>query len=112
MDYMELLGLAALYIILRSLKKEVYPYLFLAVIVSGIIQAVYGNLQLWGYYPSYHSGFKMTGSFFNPGPYAGFLAVVFSVALGMYLFRNGFQSPKINASHKLRDYAWIKRLFF
>jgi hypothetical protein len=40
-----------------------YPWLMLAVIISGIIQAVYGNLQLYGYYPSHHSGFRMTGSF-------------------------------------------------
>src|SRR5690606_1758571 len=42
---------------------------------------------------------KMTGSFFNPGPYGGFLSVVFPVALGIYLFRRslfkvqGRQSP-------------------
>ncbi|MCR8667542.1 O-antigen ligase family protein [Aestuariibaculum sp. M13] len=29
----------------------------------------------------------MTGSFFNPGPYAGFLASVWPVALGIYLFK-------------------------
>ncbi|WP_187269363.1 O-antigen ligase family protein [Algibacter pacificus] len=59
----------------------------MAIVISGIIQAVYGNLQLLGYYPSNHSGFKLTGSYFNPGPYAGFLASVFPIALGLYLFR-------------------------
>ncbi|MEI8204443.1 MAG: O-antigen ligase family protein, partial [Bacteroidota bacterium] len=54
---------------------------------------VYGNLQLWGYYPSHHGLFKMTGSFFNPGPYAGYLAAVFPIALGFYFFDNSVRVP-------------------
>lgn len=86
--YIELLGLSFLYVVLRSIGLKNYPWLLLVIVVSGIIQAVYGNLQLLGHYPSNHSGFKMTGSFFNPGPYAGFLVSVWAVALGMYLFKD------------------------
>lgn len=86
--YTELLGLSFLYIVLRSLSPKNYSWLLLAIVISGIFQAVYGNLQLLGYYASNHSGFKMTGSFFNPGPYAGFLVSVWAVALGMYLFKD------------------------
>lgn len=94
--YNELLGLGILYVLLRQMGKKIYPWLFIAVIISGIIQAVFGNLQLYGYYPSHHSGFKMTGSFFNPGPYGGFLSVVFPVALGAYLFRRTiFKIPSL-----------------
>ncbi|TGV03425.1 O-antigen ligase family protein [Flavivirga rizhaonensis] len=88
MRYLELLGLSILYLVIRGLPIKSYTWLLLAIIISGIIQAVYGNLQLLGYYPSNHSGFKLTGSFFNPGPYAGFLAAVWPVALGMYLFKD------------------------
>jgi O-antigen polymerase len=56
-------GLAVFYFLLRRMSNSMYPWLMLAVIISGIIQAVYGNLQLYGYYPSHHSGFRMTGSF-------------------------------------------------
>lgn len=86
--YMELLGLSFLYVVLRSISLKNYPWLLLTIVLSGIIQAVYGNLQLLGYYASNHSGFKMTGSFFNPGPYAGFLVSIWPVALGMYLFKD------------------------
>jgi O-antigen polymerase len=86
--YIELLGLSFLYVVLRNIGLKNYPWLLFAIVVSGIIQAVYGNLQLLGYYTSNHSGFKMTGSFFNPGPYAGFLVSVWSVALGMYLYKD------------------------
>ncbi len=85
--YMELLGLGVLYIILRDISYKNYVWLLLAIVISGIIQAIYGNLQLLGYYSSNHSGFKLTGSFFNPGPYAGFLVAVWPIALSMYLFK-------------------------
>lgn len=100
--YIELLGLSFFYIVLISISVKNYPWLLLAIVISGIIQAVYGNLQLRGYYDSNHSLFKMTGSFFNPGPYAGFLVCVWTIALGMYLFKDDIimqvQSHKKNNS--------------
>ncbi|MDQ6527681.1 O-antigen ligase family protein [Flavobacterium sp. LHD-85] len=86
--YIELLGLSFFYLVLRHVSLKDYPWLLLSIIISGISQAVYGNLQLLGVYSSNHSGFKMTGSFFNPGPYAGFLVSVWVVALAMYLYRD------------------------
>lgn len=85
--FIESIGLGLVYLIFRTLNSKTFYWLLLVVIVSGIIQAVYGNLQLLGYYPSNHSGFKLTGSFFNPGPYAGFLASVFPIALGLFFFK-------------------------
>ncbi len=85
--YMELLGLSLIYVLIRSLNQKIIFWLLLLIIISGAIQAIYGNLQLLGYYSSNHSGFKLTGSFFNPGPYAGFLISVFPFAFSMYLFK-------------------------
>ena len=51
------------------------------IVVGGLVQAVWGLRQLYGFVPSQHALFKLTGSFFNPGPYAGYLAVVFPLAL-------------------------------
>jgi len=84
----EFFGLIILYLALRQINMKYLIWLFVAVILGGAIQAVYGNLQLWGYYPSHHGLFKMTGSFFNPGPYAGYLAAVFPIALGLYLSKS------------------------
>ncbi|MFW6225133.1 MAG: O-antigen ligase family protein [Bacteroidota bacterium] len=86
--FYELIGLAVLYVVLRSIPRKYYIFFLLAVITGGIIQAVYGNLQLLGFYNSFNANFKMTGTFFNPGPYAGYLAAIFPLALGIYLFRN------------------------
>ena len=90
----EFYGLIILYIALRQIRRKYFIWLYVALILGGVIQAVYGNLQLWGYYPSHHGLFKMTGSFFNPGPYAGYLATVFPVLLGLYLFTPSFSTPK------------------
>ena len=85
--YLELIGLVIFYISLRKLSLQKQSWLLLVITISGIIQALYGNLQLLGYYNSNHAVFKMTGSFFNPGPYAGFLISVWPIALGMYLHK-------------------------
>jgi tetratricopeptide (TPR) repeat protein len=82
-----LIGLAVLYVVLRSVPRKYYIFFLLAAIAGGIIQAIYGNLQLLGFYNSFNANFKMTGTFFNPGPYAGYLAAIFPMALGIYLFR-------------------------
>ncbi|MDD4193445.1 MAG: hypothetical protein PHI28_19070, partial [Mangrovibacterium sp.] len=83
----EFYGLIPFYIALRQISPSYYAALFLVLMLGGGIQALYGNLQLWGFYPSHHGLFKMSGSFFNPGPYAGYLAGVFPAAMGFYLFR-------------------------
>ncbi|MDR1121494.1 MAG: O-antigen ligase family protein [Dysgonamonadaceae bacterium] len=53
----------------------------IALILTGLVEAIWGLRQLYGFIPSQHGLFKLTGSFFNPGPYAGYLAVVLPLAL-------------------------------
>lgn len=43
-----------------------------ALLLTGAIEALWGLAQLYGFTPSHHSRFELTGSFFNPGPYSGF----------------------------------------
>ena len=49
-------------------------------------EAVYGLMQVAGLRMSNHAGFAITGSFDNPGPYGGFIAVGISVAFA-YIVR-------------------------
>jgi O-antigen polymerase len=58
------------------------------IILTGLSEALLGLLQLYGFKQSFHSGFNITGTFFNPAPYSLYLASVFPVALGVYLFSN------------------------
>ncbi len=90
--FIELLGLAFLYLLLRQLSLKFYHWLLLSIVISGIIQALYGSLQILGYLSSFNSRFNLTGSFSNPGPYAGFLAGVWPVALGLFLYKDDILS--------------------
>ena len=54
-------------------------------ITAGALEAVWGLLQVYGYEPSNHSLYALTGSFYNPGPYSGFLAMCVPVALHEWL---------------------------
>lgn len=85
--YVELIGLSVFYVVLRSVRVGHYVWIGLSILVSGIVQGIYGILQLLDFFPSMNAKFNITGSFFNPGPYAGFLSSVWILALGMYLYR-------------------------
>lgn len=56
-----------------------------ALIVLGSVEAVWGLRQLYGFAASGHSLYALTGSFFNPGPYSGYLAMVLPVCLHQWL---------------------------
>lgn len=56
-------------------------------ILLGIIEAIWGLGQLYGVVLSHHSQYLLTGSFYNPGPYSGFLATIFPIALYEWLRR-------------------------
>ena len=56
-----------------------------AIVVTGLVEAVLGMRQLHGFEGSNHSLFRLTGDFYNPGPYSGYLALVLPVCLWMIL---------------------------
>ena len=47
-------------------------------------------MQLYGLTPSFHSGFRITGTFSNPAPYAIYLAAIFPLAFGIVLRKKKF----------------------
>lgn len=53
----------------------------IALLLTGFIEAAWGVGQLYGFTPSLHEQFDLTGSFFNPGPYSGFLVAIFPLTL-------------------------------
>lgn len=59
--------------------------IILIVIMTGLLEAGVGLLQLYGIIHSPNSNFKITGTFYNPAPYSLYLAMTFPLALGMYL---------------------------
>ena len=56
-------------------------------IMAGAIETVWGLCQVYGYTASNHSLYALTGSFYNPGPYSGFVAMCLPVCLHEWLKR-------------------------
>jgi hypothetical protein len=86
-----LLGLTVLlYFYFRwflSVAKSHGYWLSLFFLATGLVEAFWGLRQLYGFEYSQHARFRLTGSFFNPGPYACYLSVVLPAAF-WYLLRD------------------------
>lgn len=63
-------------------------HLSLILIIAGIIEGIWGILQLFDIVPSGHPRYPVTGSFYNPGPYCCILASIVPLATYLY-FRCG-----------------------
>lgn len=59
--------------------------LVVVLMLTGLVEAIWGLLQLYGITRSFHSGFKITGTFFNPAPYALYLVAIFPIALAILI---------------------------
>lgn len=55
----------------------------------GCVLAVWGMLQLYGVQRSNHNIFPITGPFYNPGPYSGYIAMLFPIVFNQLLSING-----------------------
>lgn len=73
-------------IVVYTLHKDGFKLIYILAIVVCVvasIEAVMGILQIYEKYKIYHSIFKISGTFFNPAPYAGFL--IASLPFAMFL---------------------------
>ena len=98
--FLTVIQLGLLWLFCRTLFflfPALLPYAAYAILLTGLIQAVWGLGQLYGYFPVRHVLFRTTGSFFNPGPYGGFLALMFPLALHFWLRFRGTRITRIDA---------------
>jgi hypothetical protein len=73
-------------IFLAGKSKSIHCLCVLALVATGLVETVWGLMQLYGFTSSQHNIFRITGSIFNSGPYSGWLAIVFPAALGYLIF--------------------------
>lgn len=76
----------------RWKHPDLYYIVVWTLILLGGWEAFLGLRQLYGFSSSHHSLYALTGSFFNPGPYSGYLAVAFPVCLNECLNLKGRKS--------------------
>ena len=60
----------------------------ICLLIVALGEVLYGGLQNVGYLASLNSSFIVSGSFFNPAPYAGFLVSILPIALSVVINRN------------------------
>lgn len=78
------LSLFTLYCDLRILLTYVpnlKQIIITVLLILAALESVLGLVQLYGWLFSYHPLFKITGTFLNPGPYAGYLVVIAPLAI-------------------------------
>ncbi len=106
---------AAMYVSLRvllSVHRNLGRWLFVVLCVCGIVEATIGIQQAVGARYSNHNLFNVTGTFFNPGPYGGYLAVIVSMTLGWIVSRyeyadNVFRRFKNIGDVRFRRILWV-----
>lgn len=74
-----------------------------------VFEAFTGLRQIYGFASSNHGLFSITGTFFNPGPYAGFLAMGMAAAFG-FVLRYGRSVVSIVSARRYTTGAVIFRL--
>lgn len=83
-------SMAAVYmlsrIVLTMVPKVAFYVLLAAVAIFSLKESYTGLMQILGHFRSNHYMYACTGSFNNPGPYGGFLAVCICV-LGAYVIK-------------------------
>ncbi len=77
-----------LWFILKTIYRvfpELKTIVLIGLLIWGVIEAVWGLGQLYNHFPAKHSLFKTTGSFLNPGPFGGLIALMCPLALHHWL---------------------------
>ncbi|RED98397.1 O-antigen ligase family protein [Marinoscillum furvescens] len=70
--------------LLANTNQSTFNPLWIPVVVIVLLggtEVILGQLQILDRYPIYHGIYRVTGTFFNPGPYAGFLVACLPYAL-------------------------------
>ncbi len=89
--------------VLLSSHRNLGGWLLVVLCVCGIVEATMGIEQAFGARHSGHSLFNVTGTFFNPGPYGGYLAIIVSIALGYIAQRYTDADRMFGGFRNIRD---------
>lgn len=79
--------LIAFYLCGRLAGKRDVDTIILFIVVSGLIQSVIGFMQAAEWLPSNHAKFETTGSFFNPGPWGGYVGICLALLVTFVVIR-------------------------
>jgi O-antigen polymerase len=90
----EILVSIIVYLFVRKQPSKSIFWILATLCIVAFVQALYGVLQLSSILPSQHNSFKITGTFFNPAPFAGYLAAILPVIFGIAFYFAKAVHPK------------------
>ena len=110
-----LLSLGMFYVCLRVFIQTLNAAVWLlpaVIILAGFSESVTGLMQLYGFLHSNHSLYKITGHFFNPGPFSGFVALTVPLAAYYVVYYWNTSIIRINAIRAtcLKNIHWTDKL--
>jgi O-antigen ligase len=76
--------------VIFSCYPNAIKFVIIAILFCGLIEALYGISQLLGLNNSKHVLYRMTGTFFNPGPYGGYLSVIMTLSISYIVSYNAW----------------------
>lgn len=76
--------LLLIYVTIRLFLKQSSYFIFILINFAGLLESIIAILQSCHYIESNHHAFAVTGTFGNPGPLGGFLAVCLIVAVWLF----------------------------
>lgn len=82
----EIFVLITVYLFVRLQSVKELFWILNTLCAAAFLQAVIGILQHFHVISPQHTSFNITGTFFNPAPFAGYLATVLPVILGMFFY--------------------------
>ncbi len=88
-------------------NKHSSYWLSVCFILTGFIESIWGLKQLYGFEASQHNLFRITGSFFNPGPYACYVATILPMAFYFALKYQICNKVKFHARNIPLYFLWI-----
>ncbi len=102
--YFSYLSSMVLYVVLRYSVSDKHKHaVLIALAIGGGYEALLGLMQLVGWEYSRHSLFDVTGTFFNPGPYSGYIVVMLSIVTAyFYKRRELYTFPYFKKGMQLR----------
>ena len=77
-------------------------------IMIGGYEAILGFRQLYGFSVSNHSLYTLTGSFYNPGPYMGYLAMVLPVCVYVFCSCHSDDCKEEESVYVYRSFASLR----
>lgn len=73
-------------------KQQILTVIVYVIALSGTMEATLSLLQLMGVAQSHHAVFRLTGTFYNPGPLGGYLAACDAVTIAYFIKHQLYKS--------------------